>query len=102
MIKPIVSLLVVLSAALATHSQNVVKTNTAAIPFSPKDSIKFKKPILSIEDKVKGSRKADGLFTIYQDTTTGSVQLYVQKSQLGGEFIYQSFSISGPTSMHLN
>jgi len=67
----------------------------------PSDSSKAKKPS-GISDKVKSSKKIDGLFTIYQDTVTGSAQLYVKKSQLGKEFIYQSFSISGPTQFFLN
>jgi len=59
-----------------------------------------KKP--GITDKVKSSKKSDGLFTIYQDTATGSIQLYVKKGQLDKEYIYQSFSINGPTSLFLN
>ncbi|HYJ37383.1 MAG TPA: DUF5117 domain-containing protein, partial [Chitinophagaceae bacterium] len=59
-----------------------------------------KKP--GITDKVKSSKKSDGLFTIYQDTATGSIQLYVKKGQLDKEYIYQSFSINGPTSLYLN
>src|ERR1700752_3509448 len=55
-----------------------------------------------ITDKVKSSKKSDGLFTIYQDTATGSIQLYVKKGQLDKEYIYQSFSINGPTSLFLN
>lgn len=65
---------------------------------------KVKKPIAppGITDKVKSSRRTDGLFTIFQDTATGSVQLYVKKEQLGKEYIYQSFSINGPTALFLN
>jgi len=59
-----------------------------------------KKPTLA--DKVKGQLKNAGLFTLYQDSATGSVQLYIKKDQLGKEFIYESFSISGPTSLFLN
>jgi len=59
-----------------------------------------KKPTLA--DKVKGQLKNTGLFTLYQDSATGSVQLYIKKDQLGKEFIYESFSISGPTSLFLN
>ena len=33
----------------------------------------------SITDKIKSSKKIDGLFTLYQDTLTGSLQLYVKK-----------------------
>jgi len=68
---------------------------------APMDTSKPKKPA-GITDKIKSSKKIDGLFTIYQDTATGSVQLYVKKSQLDKEFIYQSFSISGPTALFLN
>lgn len=53
-------------------------------------------------DKVKGCKKSVGLFTLYQDTTTGSVQLYIRKDQLDKEFIYQSFSINGPVGLMLN
>lgn len=60
------------------------------------DTSKAKKPA-GITDKVKSSKKMEGLFTLYQDTATGSVQLFVKKDQLGKDFIYQSFSISGPT-----
>lgn len=60
-----------------------------------------KKPA-SIEEKTKSAAKKEGLFTLYQDTVTGSVQLYLKKDQLNKEFIYQSFSINGPTSLFLN
>jgi hypothetical protein len=68
--------------------------DTSKVPPAPK------KP--TVAEKTKGNRKIDGLFTLYQDTVTGSVQLYVKKDQLNKEFIYQSFSISGPTSLFLN
>jgi len=59
-----------------------------------------KKPTLA--DKVKGQSKNTGLFTLYQDTANGNVQIYIRKDQLGKEFIYESFSISGPTTLFLN
>ena len=72
-------------------------------PEPPKvDTVKKEKPPASINDKVKSSRKIDGMFTLYQDTATGSIQLYVKKDQLGKEYIYQSFSINGPTQLYLN
>ena len=64
------------------------------------DSLKAAKD--SVMEKLKGSTKIPGLFTIYQDTLTGSAMLYVKKSQLGKEFIYQSFSMGGPASLFLN
>ena len=59
-----------------------------------------KKPTLA--EKVKGQSKNTGLFTLYQDTAIGNVQMYIRKDQLGKEFIYESFSISGPTTLFLN
>jgi Met-zincin/Domain of unknown function (DUF5117) len=67
------------------------------------DTTKAKKPVKpSITEKRKSSKKIDGLLTMYQDTVTGSIQLYVKKSQIDKEFIYQSFSLSGPTQLFLN
>lgn len=66
------------------------------------DTLKSNIKTNTILDKIKTSRKIDGLFTIYQDTITGSLQLYVRKDQLGKEYIYQSFSINGPTALFLN
>lgn len=81
----------------AAHAQD--KKGAAAPP--PATDTAKKKPA-GITDKVKSSRKIEGLFTLYQDTTNGSVQLYVKKNQLGKEYIYQSFSISGPNQLYLN
>ena len=49
-----------------------------------------KKKVKSIKDLTKSSKKIEGLFTIYQDTVTGSVKLLVKKEQLTKEFIYFS------------
>src|ERR1700733_7800932 len=68
---------------------------------NPADTSK-KSPKNGIADKIKSSRKIDGLFTLYQDTATGSIQIYVKKNQLGKEYIYQSFSMGGPTILFLN
>jgi hypothetical protein len=65
-----------------------------------KDSVSQKKD--SMATAIKYKTKIDGLFTLYQDTVTGSLQLYVKKNQLGPEFIYQSFSMGGPGSLFLN
>ena len=85
---------------LVTFSQN---SNPAQKPDTTKKSgSPPATPKPSVADKIKSSKKSEGLFTLYQDTATGSVQLYVKKNQLGGEYIYQSFSMGGPTSMYLN
>ncbi|RQP16056.1 MAG: DUF5117 domain-containing protein, partial [Parapedobacter sp.] len=81
-------------------------TTKVAPPDSTKktaaDSVKKKPEKPSIEDKVKTSKKVDGLFTLYRDTATASLQLYLEKGQLGKDFIYQSFSMGGPTALFLN
>ena len=59
-------------------------------------------PKPSVSEKVKSSKKSEGLFTLYQDTANGSVQMYIKKNQLGKEYIYQSFSMGGPTTLFLN
>jgi hypothetical protein len=56
---------------------------------------------VSVAEKVKGNKKMEGLFTIYQDTANGSAQLYIKKSQLGKQFVYQSFSENGPNAVGL-
>ncbi|MES2653154.1 MAG: zinc-dependent metalloprotease [Bacteroidota bacterium] len=56
----------------------------------------------TIADKVKSSKKIDGLFTLYKDTVTGGLLMYVKKEQLGKDYIYQSFSMGGPTTLFLN
>ena len=49
-----------------------------------------KKKGKSIKDLTKSSKKIEGLFTIYQDTVTGSIKLLVKKEQLNKDFIYFS------------
>ncbi len=39
-------------------------------------------PKPTVADKIKSSKKINGLFTLYKDTVTGSLQLYVKKEQL--------------------
>lgn len=56
----------------------------------------------TVKDKTKSSKKHEGLYTLYQDTVTGSVQLYIRKDQLGKEYLYQSFSMGGPTALFLH
>ncbi len=109
MLKPKQTLILLLSVvSLAGLAQKKKNTNDApvaapAVAKPAADTTKPKKPAaLSITDKIKTSKKIEGLFTMYQDTVTGSIQLYVKKNQINKEFIYQSFSISGPTSLYLN
>ncbi len=99
------SLVVLLSSGLSQaqdKSDRKKKNDKEAAAAAKADSIKAKKPKVSIADKIKTSKKSEGLFTIYQDTVTGSIQLFIKKEQLDKEFIYQSYSMNGPTTLGLN
>lgn len=52
-------------------------------------------PSKSIAELTKSSKKFEGLFTIYQDTVTGALQMLVKKDQVGKEFIYFSVTDEG-------
>ena len=80
--------------------KDVLKQKTQVAEKAPAADTGSKKATLA--EKTKSSKRADGLLTTFQDTVTGSVQLFIKKDQIGKEFIYQSFSISGPTSLYLN
>ncbi len=101
-------LLVVPSFCLVTLANSqmpdiaAMRAQMGTMAKSPSDTSKTPAKKATITEKVKSSKKHSGLFTLYQDTVTGSVQFYVKKEQLGDEFIYQSFSINGPTSLSLN
>jgi hypothetical protein len=88
--------------ATCSFSQNNPAGNNPAAKTDTTKKTPPTPPKPSVADKVKSSKKTEGLFTIYQDTATGSVQMYVKKNQLGKEYIYQSFSMGGPTSLFLH
>ncbi|PCJ27682.1 MAG: hypothetical protein COA97_03435 [Flavobacteriales bacterium] len=48
-----------------------------------------------ISEVTKKCKKIDGLFTIYQDTTTGSIKMVISEKQIGQEFIYFSQIANG-------
>jgi hypothetical protein len=97
--KKFLMVLIVTPGLLLTAARAQDKKGAAAPPPATDTA---KKKAAGITDKIKSSRKVEGLFTLYQDTANGSVQLYVKKNQLGKEYIYQSFSISGPNQLYLN
>lgn len=90
---------------LPSFAQKKLSKKDAAAMAATVDTAKNPVPVIpkpTVADKTKSSNKSEGLFTIYQDTATGSVQLYIKKNQLGREFIYQSFSMGGPNKLYLN
>lgn len=44
----------------------------------------------TISDLIKSSKKIDGLFTIYQDSVTGAMQMLIKEDQLNKEYIHFS------------
>ena len=81
---------IILCAFLAPHNTQAQKkrkrkkNKTEAPAPKPPEKPKGK----SITGLVKKSKKIDGLFTIYQDTITGSLQMIVSEDQIGKEFIH--------------
>jgi hypothetical protein len=62
---------------------------TASAPSTP--SAPEKKPEKKkLEEVIKGHQKFEGLFTFYQDTTTGELKMLINKHQLGNEYLYFS------------
>lgn len=98
--------LIALGCLLSTGAFAQKKKKKDKTPVAVTDTTKKTPPVPAkppgVSEKTKSSKKRDGLFTVYQDTATGSAQLYIKKDQLGKDFIYQSFSMGGPTTLYLN
>ncbi len=90
-----------IASAQSSMDMETLKAKMATMPKLPSDSSKATKKT-TVAEKTKGNKKHEGLFTLYQDTTTGSLQIYIKKDQLDKEFIYQSFSMNGPVGLFLN
>ncbi|MCH8494817.1 MAG: zinc-dependent metalloprotease [Balneolales bacterium] len=54
-----------------------------------------------IANAVRGNLAIEGLFTVYQDTTTGSTKMLINADQIGEEFIYWGHSVDGPVQVGL-
>lgn len=89
---------VIVLAAIAISANAQEKKS----PSPAGDTTKTVKKAPDITEKIKSSKKIPGLFTLYQDTVSGSLQIYIRKDQLDKELIYQSFSMGGPTNLGLN
>ncbi|MAD96716.1 MAG: hypothetical protein CMB99_05240 [Flavobacteriaceae bacterium] len=71
------------------------KKNSKKEMVAPKP--KPKKPKKSIATLTKKSKKMEGLFTVFQDTVTGSVKLLIKEDQLNKDFIYFAQIADGVT-----
>lgn len=50
---------------------------------------------ITITEKVKSSRKIEGLFTLYQDSTKGNLMMIIRGDQIDKEFIHFAHSLNG-------
>ena len=86
-------LLLFITFSVQSVSAQRKKKKTNKTEESKKDKTK------SISDLTKKSEKFEGLFTIYQDTTDGSIKMTIKEDQIGMEFIYFSQSTDGVTAV---
>jgi hypothetical protein len=70
----------------------------AAKPAAPTGAAPAAAEKKSIASVVKPMKKNDGLFAIYQDTTTGSLMMLVSKNKIGKEFIYFTHVVDAPVA----
>lgn len=76
---------------IAADSTQVAKTDSTQA--KPKEEKKDKKK--TIADLTKSSQAFKGLFTVYQDTTNGDLQLLIKENQIGKEYIYFTQTLDG-------
>ncbi len=81
-------------------AQKKKKKTTQAEGMKPVDTPKPATPPTndkpkSIAELTKKCRKIEGLFTLYRDTTDGSVFMEIKQSQLGKEYIYFGYTENG-------
>lgn len=69
-------------------AQKKSKKNAPVAAAAPPAEKKPEKKKLA--DVVKGHQKFEGLFTFYQDTTSGEMKLLIKNDQLGTEYLYFS------------
>ena len=95
-VRSLIASLSVLSLACASNTVNsttpapAAAQGAAAKPGGDKPAA-----TKSVAELMKSSTKYPGLFTIYQDTATGALQMVVRKDQIGKEYIYFSVTDEG-------
>lgn len=74
-----------------------VKTMTDSVKTAVKDSTKKdnKPQFKTIKEVTEKCKKTSGLFTIYQDTTTGKTYLEIAEDKIGKEYIYFAYVLDG-------
>src|SRR5512138_2375334 len=69
---------------------------SAAKPAGPASAAPSGGEKKSLASTVKAMKKMDGLFTMYQDTTNGSLMMSIPKTKIGQEFIYFTHVVDAP------
>ncbi len=82
------SLLVVLFLAPQQTDAQRKKKKKKGKTEMPAKPAPAKKKGKTIKDLTKTSKAIDGLFTIYQDTVSGALQMVIREDQIGKEFIH--------------
>ncbi|MGB0881922.1 MAG: zinc-dependent metalloprotease [Vicingaceae bacterium] len=85
----LISFLLLNSNSALAQKKKKSKKGTTETPKKDKTALK------KISEATKKCKKIEGLFPIYQDTTTGSIKMVVSKEQFGNEFIYFSQIANG-------
>lgn len=80
-------LFIVASPVTAQKKKKKGKKGQVEAPAKPAAKKNNKK---SIKELTKASKKMEGLFTIYQDTTNGSIKMLINEDQIDKEYIYFS------------
>ncbi len=76
-----------------TSSDTLTTTKPDSAKVEKKEDKKDKKKTLA--DLTESSHAFKGLFTVYQDTTTGDLQLLIKENQIGKEYIYFTQTLDG-------
>ena len=90
--------ILVFSLILNTHSTFAQKKTKKKDKEKTEAAVKkdgFKK----ISELTKNSSEFPGLFTVYQDSTSGDIKIAVSKDQIGKEYIYFSQIADGVTEV---
>ena len=88
----LLSLALVAGSSSTANSQLFKKNKKKTVTKTPS---KPKAAYKSIASVTKKCEKFDGLFPIYQDTTTGKMFIEISKEKLGEEFIHFSYVENG-------
>lgn len=78
-----------------THAQKRKKKDKEAPAAAATPAAEKKDDLKKIADVIKKCKEYPGLFTMYQDTVSGTTYLLVKQEQIGKEFIYFSHVADG-------